>query len=164
MRRAALAALILAGVPAGHAGAQVLPQEELPPEELPGTSLTTTVSQSVEADSNFRLDDPSPGTTYLTETRLALDLLNQTPNQSFALGFDSGLRALWEAEEPFEFTAASPSTASLAYAQEGLDTAFDARFRVRHRQVEDRNLIGDELIDPDDDLDPEADATREGQT
>ena len=39
--------------------------------------------------------------------------LNQTPTQNFELGFSTGLRALWQAEQPFEFTLASPTGASL---------------------------------------------------
>jgi hypothetical protein len=77
--------------------------------------LTATVSQRFEVDTNFGLDDPRPGTSYFADTRLALGLLQETPTQTFALGFNTGLRALWEAEEDFDLTFASPSTATAAY-------------------------------------------------
>ena len=76
---------------------------------------------------NYGLDDPSPGTSYYADTRLLLGLLNETPTQTFALGLDTGLRALWEAEEDFDFTFASPSTATLDYGNEWASGALGRR-------------------------------------
>ena len=59
--------------------------------------LRLTLSQSVEADSNYNLDVDSPGTSYFGDTRLGVDLVQETTTQRFALGIDTGLRALWQA-------------------------------------------------------------------
>ena len=59
-----------------------------------------------------------------------------TPTQIFALGLDTGLRALWEAEETFEFTVASPTGATANYSNEWADGLFDAALRYRQRQVD----------------------------
>ena len=103
MRRVLLASLALAAA-GGAARAQ----------SLGDPLLTATISQSAVADSNFSLDNSSPGTSYYADTRLILGLLSETPTQTFELGLDTGLRALWEAEQDFEFTFASPSTATAA--------------------------------------------------
>jgi hypothetical protein len=147
-RGAALAplALALAAGPAALPG-PLQAQEVL----VTGPQLTAAITQRFEADSNYNLDDPSPGTSYFADTRFAFGLLNETPSQVFALDIDTGIRALWEAEEDFEFTAASPSTAALAYAQEWSDGALDARLRFRQNRV-DYTLPFDFLIDPDDPL------------
>lgn len=133
---------------AGPAGAQALP-EATAAESLAGTLLTTTVTQRFEADTNFSLDDPSPGTSYFADTRLAVGLLRQTPTQAFTLGFNTGLRALWEAEEDFEFTAASPSTASVGYLTEWAGGSLEAGFRVRQARVDFDRPLDDILgVDP----------------
>ena len=123
-----------------------------------GGVLTTTLSQSLVADSNYNLDDPSPGTSYYGDSRVALEYLKQTSTQSLALGIDTGLRSLAEADEDFEFVVASPSTANIAFVQEGADTSFDAGFRFRSRRV---NYTGEFDIDGPlpDDLDFEEDST-----
>ena len=128
----ALAALTLAAA----AGIPHLALAQAEPEAATGGVLTTTLSQSLVADSNYDLDDPSPGTSYYGDTRIALDYLRQTPTQSFALGLDTGLRSLAEADEDFEFVVASPSTANIDYAVEGADTSFDAGARFRSRRVD----------------------------
>lgn len=88
MRRASLTALMLAGT-AGGAFAQAA----LSPSGLPvapnGSSLTATLSERFEVNDNYNLDDPSPGTSYFADTRLAVDYLKQTDTQSFTLGFDT---------------------------------------------------------------------------
>lgn len=158
MQRAALPALILAGL-AGIHPALAQPVE---PDPGPGRSLTGRVSQSFVADSNYDLDDPSPGTSYYGDTRFALDYLAESRTRSLGLGLDTGLRPLWRAEEDFEFVVASPSTAYLSYLQEGLDTAVDADLRVRSRQVDASSPI--EVIDPGappDDLEQGTEDTRE---
>ena len=98
--------------------------------------LRFTLSQSAEADSNYNLDPESPGTSYFGDTRVGVDLVQETPTQRFALGLDTGLRALWEAGQDFEFTVASPTTASVGYGQEWSNAAFDAGVRYRQRQVD----------------------------
>jgi hypothetical protein len=147
MRLGSLAALLLAGT-AGAAFAQ----EE---ETATGALLSATISERLEANSNYGLDDPSPGTSYFADTRLSLGYLNETPTQTFGLGFSTGARALWEAEEDFEFTLASPTGANLDYANEWATGAFDALFRYRQRQVNltrsaDDFIGGDEEPLPDD--------------
>jgi hypothetical protein len=127
--------------------------------------LTATVSQRFEVDTNFGLDDPRPGTSYFADTRLALGLLQETPTQTFALGFNTGLRALWEAEEDFEFTVASPSTATATYGQEWATGAIDSLFRYRQQRVDFRRPL-DEFFDPDlgEILTPDDPSQREGDT
>lgn len=152
MQRTTLAALTLAaaaGIPAGPipgsaARAQAIvagPAAVAAPApgsvaEGPSGVLTTTLSQSLVADSNYNLDDPSPGTSYYGDTRVAFDYLRLTATQSLALGLDTGLRALDEAGQSFDFVLASPSTANFAYAQEGADTSFDVGARIRTRRVD----------------------------
>ena len=168
MRRAALAALTLAataGIPAGSPGTAARAQgmsgtaagpvaiTAAPAPAGTGVSgglLTTTLSQSLVADSNYNLDDPSPGTTYYGDSRVALDYLRQTRTQSLAFGLDTGLRALDEAGQSFEFVLASPSTANIDFSVEGADTSFDAGARIRSRRVD---YLGELDIDgpiPDD--------------
>ena len=131
MQRAALAALTLA-VAAGIPDLAILPAKA----QEAGGVLTTTLSQSLVADSNYNLDDPSPGTSYYGDTRAALDYLNVTPTQSLALGLDTGLRALDEAGQSFDFVVASPSTANFDFSHEGADTSFDVGARIRSRRVD----------------------------
>ena len=137
MRRVLLASLALAAA-GGAARAQ----------GLGDPLLTATISQSAVADSNFTLDDPSPGTSYYTDTRLILGLLSETPTQTFELGLDTGLRALWQAKEDFDFTFASPSTASAAYAQDWANADVAADFRYRQTDVEANRPLAD-FLDPD---------------
>lgn len=128
------------GLGLGNVGPD-LPSPELP--EGPASTLVATVSQSVEVNDNYRLDEDSAGTSYYGDTRLALDLLKQSDTQTFATGIDTGFRPLWEAGEDFDLVAASPSTAYLTYDQEGPDTAFDSTFRLRSSEVDDDILILD---------------------
>lgn len=155
MRPGSLAVLLLAGT-AGAAFAQ---------EEAGGTLISATISELLEVNSNYGLDDPSPGTSYFADTRLSFGYLNETPTQTFGLGFSTGARALWEAEEDFELTLASPTGATLDYGNEWASGLFDAGFRYRQRQV---NLTRsfDDFVGPDDeplpdDLSQLRDDTRE---
>jgi hypothetical protein len=119
---------------------------DLPAPAAPvGTAsvLTATLSQSVEANTNYRLDRDSPGTSYFGDTRLTLDLLQQTEAKTFGAGIDTGVRPLWEAGQSFDVVAASPSTAYLTYDQEGPNTAFDSLLRFRSSQVDDELLVDD---------------------
>lgn len=140
MRRAALVPLAL------------LASGPLFAQGLTDSTLTATISQRVEADTNLGLDDPRPGTSYFADTRLALGLLNETPTQVFSLGFDTGLRALWEAEEDFDFTFASPSTARAGYGQEWATGNIDTFLRYRQTEVDADRLIFDPDSDIPDDL------------
>ena len=88
---AALAALVSAGA----AGGAALAQELDPDANVEGKILSATISQRFEVNDNYDLDDPSPGTSYFTDTRLNLGFLNATDTQTFTLGLDTGLRALW---------------------------------------------------------------------
>ena len=131
MTRNLPAAMILAGtagvVPfAGPLEAQVLGQ----------SVLSATISQSVEIDDNLNLDVDSPGTSTFTDTRLAISLLQETPTQRFTLGFNTGLRAVWEADEDFEFALASPSTASMGFRQDWASGGFSTDIRVRQRRID----------------------------
>ena len=127
---------------------------------LAGSTVSATISQRIEADTNYDLDDPSPGTSYFGDTRLAVGVLSDTETSSFALDFDTGLRALWEADEPFEFTVASPSTARVGYIQDWADASIDTFVRYRQRRVDTEALAedfdDDGLADNLDQLDGEA--------
>lgn len=122
------------GLGLGNVGPD-LPAPDLP--EGPASVLIATVSQSIEANTNYRLDEDSDGTSYYGDTRLALDFLKQTETQTFGAGIDTGFRPLWEAGQDFDVVVASPSTAYLTYDQEGPDTAFDSTFRFRSSEVDD---------------------------
>ena len=162
MRRAPLAALTLAaaaGIQAGSvrtAAAQVA--DEAPPV------FTATISQGFAVDSNYNLDDTSPGTTSYADTLLGLAYARSSETQSLSFGLDTGMRALWEADEDFEFTLASPTGAEIGYALEGPSTAFDAELRYRQRRTDFTNdpadFITDEGVLPDN-LNELRDDTRE---
>lgn len=131
MRRAPLAALVLAG------GAGALTGGDMAfGQSLSGATLSATLAERFEVNDNYNLDDPSPGTSYFADTLLSLGLLNETDTQSFGLGIDTGLRALWQAEEPFEFTVASPTSANLDYSNEWANGLFDMAFDYRQREVD----------------------------
>lgn len=141
MRRSSLAALLLASTASIH-GATA--------QEDPQTVLTATIAERFEFDTNYRLDDPSPGDTFFADTTFALDYLQETDSRLLGLGFDVGLRALWEAEEDFEWEAASPSGAYLLFEDEGPHLAFDADLSVRTREVNNEDDIDDEALGVDD--------------
>jgi hypothetical protein len=157
MHRGSLAALLLAGTAGSAAFAQ---------DEAAGGLISATISERLEANSNYSLDDPSPGTSYFADTRLSLGYLNETATQTLGFGLSTGARALWEAEQDFEFTLASPTGATLDYANEWSNAAFDAAFDYRQRLVnysyfEEIDLDGDLLPD---DLSQLQDDTREHRT
>ena len=138
MRRLLLAAAALA-LPAAEARAQTFGDP----------LLTATISQSFTADTNYGLDDPRPGgASYYADTRLTLGLLNETPTQTFELGFDTGLRALWEAEQDFDLTFASPSTASLGYAQDWAGAELETDFRYRQTDLDAGDAPELDVVDP----------------
>ncbi len=128
--------------PAGDPGAPATAQSL-------GSTLSATLSQRFEADTNFSLDDPSPGTSYFTDSRLSLGLLRETPIQALSLGFDTGLRAFWPADESFELAVASPSTASANYLRDWPGASLETGFRYRQARVDfDRPLSAILGIDP----------------
>lgn len=101
----------MAGLAAGAALAQsqaVAPRPVNPEvgEDAPPV-FTATISQGFTVDSNYDLDDSSPGTTYYADTLVGLGYTRSTETQSVSFGLDTGVRALWQAEEDFEFTLAS---------------------------------------------------------
>ena len=152
LQRGLLAAL-LAGTAGSAAFAQTVPQVRTQAQVLDaavtqGQLFFGAVSERVTVDSNYQLDDPSPGTSTYADTRLQLGYQNNTPTQTFALGFNTGLRALWEAGQSFEFVLASPTGARLAYTNEWADGLFDATLNYRQRQVNDLILVP---IDTNDD-------------
>ena len=145
---AALAASLAA------AGGTAFAQELDPDADLEGKILSATISQRFEVNDNYDLDDPSPGTSYFTDTRLSLGFLNATDTQTFRLGLDTGLRALWQAEEDFKFTVASPTSANVGYVNEWASGVFDAALAFRERRVDYIESIDDFVTDegalPDD--------------
>ena len=148
-RRATLAVLTLAGAAAASA---VLAQQRVtfPPLPLPVTeapTLSFTVSQSLEADSNFDLVNDPGGTTYLGETRFAADYLRDVETSRFGLGIDTGLRALQRPDEDFEWVTASPSTGYVNYRAEGVDSLFDLELTARSREVDSISTL-DPIDDP----------------
>lgn len=154
MRRASLAVLLLVGAGAPAAIAQ----------QAVGPALTTTVTQRLEADTNYGLDDDSPGTSYFADSRLRLDYQDGSPVRDFSLNFDTGLRALWQADEDFEFAVASPTSARLGYDQEwsaGVATTFEMRYAQRRVDF-DRPLDG--VVEPGEPLAPEDIGQLEGDT
>lgn len=127
MTRALVTGLLLAGAaPALQAQAQGGGE----------TILSATVSQRFEAATNLDLDIDDPGLSYFTESRLALALGRATPSQALSLRFDTGLRAIWPAEDDFEFTLASPSTASAQYSTDWVNGGIFTEFRVRQSRVD----------------------------
>jgi len=150
LRGAALASLLAAGAPGGAALAQDLD----PDANIEGKILSATISQRFEVNDNYDLDDPSPGTSYFTDTRLNLGFLNATDTQTFRLGLDTGLRALWQADEDFKFTVASPTSANVGYVNEWASGVFDAALKFRQRRIDYIESLDDFVTDegalPDD--------------
>ena len=152
-RRASLVAVLLAGTATAVIGVAAFGQD------APGQIFTARVSERFTADSNYRLDDPSPGTSYYADTRLVLGFERNTSTQTFGLGLDTGLRALWEAQQNFEFTVASPTGANVNFTNAWADGLFDATLRYRQRQVDSTSTIND--FQPGDNLNQAQGNTRE---
>ena len=156
MRPASLAALTLAGVAVAAAAAaqqrRPFPPLPVPAATLERAPLTFTLSQSLEANTNYDLVNDPGGTTYYGETRFALDYLRAAETSLLSLGLDSGLRGVDHPDDDFEWVAASPSTAYLDYRAEGVDTLFDAGLTARSRIVDSTTtvLIPGVPVDPDD--------------
>lgn len=160
MTRRPLAAALLAGA----AGIAQLPIQALGQgvgaggAGLGDATLSATISQRLEADTNLDLEEDSPGTSYFGDTTLTLGLTQETPSQRFTLGLDTGLRAIDRADEDFEFTIASPTGALAGYRQDWVDGALDADLRYRQRRVDfiDDLVFDEDLgVAPGEDIDPD---------
>ena len=141
----------VAGLLAGAAFAQsqaVAPRPVNPEvgEDAPPV-FTATISQGFTVDSNYDLDDSSPGTTYYADTLVGLGYTRSTETQNVSFGLDTGLRALWQADEDFEFTLASPTGARASYGFEGASTEFNAELRYRQRRTDFTRDLGDFVTD-----------------
>lgn len=136
MRRVSLVALTFAGTGAMHGA---VAQDVVVSE----STLTATLSQSLEADTNYDMVEDSPGTTYFGDTRLGIDLLRGTETQNLAFTLDTGLRALQQPEEDFEWVLASPSSARLSFDQQSANTNFDVALGARSSRVDSSS---DELV------------------
>jgi hypothetical protein len=159
VRRASLALLTLAGVAVAAAAAaqqrRPFPPRPLGPAALEQPTLSFSVSQSLEADTNYDLVNDPGGTTYYGETRFTADYLRDTGTQRLGFGIDTGLRGIDQPEEDFEWIAASPSLAYLGYRGEGIDSLVDAELVARSRVVDSIQAL-DVIVDPDvDPLDPD---------
>jgi hypothetical protein len=150
-----------------QAEADAPPPAPVPPPVLDrpvigGPAITAEIAQRFELDTNLDLDEEDPGTSYFTETRLSFGLLDETPVQSLEFGFDTGVRALWPADEDFEWAVASPSTATAAYAREWASGAFETGLSFRQRRVDfarDLDFLDPDLeVIPDDPDEVEGDA------
>ncbi|HVL19610.1 MAG TPA: hypothetical protein VM422_01275, partial [Amaricoccus sp.] len=153
MRPASLAALTLAGVAVAAAAAaqqrRPFPPLPVPAATLERAPLTFTLSQSLEANTNYDLVNDPGGTTYYGETRFALDYLRTADTSLLSLGLDTGLRGVDHPDDDFEWVAASPSTAYLDYRAEGVDTLFDLGLTARSRIVDSTVFVEGDPGDPD---------------
>jgi hypothetical protein len=146
MPRVPLLALTLAGGGAaalgsvGGAAAQVVAE----------STLRATISQSIEADTNYDLDADSPGTTYYGDTRLGVQVIRNTDTRQLLLDVSTGLRPIKRPEEDFELNLADPSSAGFAYAQEFANAAFNIDLGARVQRVD--RLRFDEFLLPGDDI------------
>lgn len=150
---ARLAALAIAGgavvngMAAGRAAAQATAADVVVSE----STLTATISQSFAADTNYNLDEDSPGTTYYGDTRIGLDFIQTTDTQNLNFTLNTGLRALDQPDEDFEWILASPSTARFAYDQDFANAAFDIDVGAASRRIDSNSVDTDgPIILPDD--------------
>lgn len=127
MKRASVAALTLA------LGGGVAPAQA---QGLGESTVSATITQRFEADSNYRLEDTSPGTSFYSDTRLGLDYVRETSTQRLLLGGNVGVRLLWEAEEPFDVTYADPAVARARYEQDWADGSFGGYLRYLYRRLD----------------------------
>ncbi len=127
----------ISGVAAGRAAAQATAADVVVSE----STLTATISQSIAADSNYNLDNDSPGTTYYGDTRVGLDFIQTTDTQNIDFSLTTGLRALDQPDQDFEWIVASPSTARFAYDQEFANADFDFALSGNSRQIDSQSQI-----------------------
>ena len=148
MRRVSLVALTIAGAGTLQGAIHGAAAQDTP--VVAESTLTATISQSIEADSNYNLDADSPGTTYLGDTRVGLGLMQESETQRLNFTLDTGLRALQEPEEDFEFVLASPSSARFAFDQDFANAAFDIELSARSRRIDQEIFDPEALLeDPD---------------
>jgi hypothetical protein len=105
---------------------------------LTESTITASITQRFEADSNYQLDDSSPGTTFFSDTRLGLDFTKETATQQFNLGANIGARLLWEADQPFDLTYADPAIARMRYSRDWADGNFNGYLRYAYRRLNGR--------------------------
>lgn len=120
---------------AGTAGT-ILLADALRAQAIGDATLSATISQRLEVDSNLDLDVDSPGTSTFTDTAVNLALVQETQTQQLTFGLDTGLRALWRADEDFEFTFASPTGARAGFRQDWASGSFSTDLRFRQRRVD----------------------------
>ena len=140
MRRLPLAALGPVGAAAVAAAAVTASVQGAAAQVVSESILTTTLSQSFAADSNYNLDVNSPGTSYYGDTRLGLGLVRATDTRSLRFFLDTGLRAIDQPDEDFQFILASPSVARVAFNQAFANNAFDIDASARSQRI-DRQTI-----------------------
>lgn len=140
--------LVAAGLAAGFAAAGGAAAQEMPAGSPGSPLITAGISQGFTVDSNFQLEDHDPGTTTFADTRIELGLISETQLQTLALGIDTGLRALWQPDQDFEFTFASPSVARADYLREWASGSLDIGLRYRQTAVDADRPLSD-FIDPD---------------
>ena len=148
MRRVSLVALTIAGAGTLQGAIHGAAAQDTP--VVAESTLTATISQSIEADSNYNLDADSPGTTYLGDTRVGLGLMQESETQRLNFTLDTGLRALQEPEEDFEFVLASPSSARFAFDQDFANAAFDIELSARSRRIDQEIFDPEALLDDPD--------------
>lgn len=133
LRRTGLAAGLVAG--AGVSGAFA--------QGLGDATLTATLWQRMQADTNYQLDFDSPGTSYFADSGITLGYVTETSTRSFNLGVNTGLRALWEAGQPFDWTFASPTSANAGYSRQWTDAELGTSLQYRQTDLQFDPLVGD---------------------
>lgn len=76
-------------------------------------------------------------------------LADHSTTERLRFVLNTGLRALQEPEQDFEWVVASPSVARLAYAQDFANNSFDIDVSARSRRI-DREFVDDEVLFFDD--------------
>ena len=116
------------------AGGLVLAAGAAPAQQGGNPSLTGSVSQRFEADTNFDLDDPSPGTSYRSVSTLGVTYLTETRTESFRLSSDTSLRVI--DDETGTDTIFSLPSLDTRYSRQGARSSFSAGARFRETPVE----------------------------
>lgn len=117
------AALVLGGLAYGLAGTSPNAQ-----------SLTGSVSQGVEIDSNFDLDPDSPGTSARSTTSLGVTYLTETRNQSFQLSSETSIQVLNTPDDGTETEFTLPSLTA-RYTREAARAQLEVGAQLRQDPV-----------------------------
>ena len=141
-RRLSLAAALLAGTAAaalgvaGTVGQDGRPARPGQARSGPGPAPHRALSERSPPTATTISTTPrrAPATTPTPALVLGFD--RNTATQTFALGLDTGLRALWEAQQNFEFTVASPTGAQHRLHQRWAGRPVRRGVRYRQRQVD----------------------------